>query len=61
MQLEDGHIDEATFAEIERDVFARMREMKGDDRVGGVADASSVRRRRDRDRRRRGFVTLVAT
>ena len=31
MQLEDGTIDEATFAEIEADVFARIRELKGDD------------------------------
>ena len=41
MQLEDGTIDEATFAEIERDVFARLREMKGDTASGGIADASA--------------------
>jgi hypothetical protein len=40
MQLEDGTIDEETFAAIERDVFARMREMKGD-AAGGIADARS--------------------
>jgi hypothetical protein len=37
MQLEDGTIDEETFAAIERDVFARMREMRGD-AAGGIAD-----------------------
>jgi len=41
MQLEDGVIDEAAFAEIERDIFARIREMKASEPVGGVADASS--------------------
>ena len=41
MQLEDGTIDEHTFAAIERDVFAQLREMKGADGAGGVADASS--------------------
>ena len=40
MQLEDGTIDEAAFAAIERDVFARMREMKGAT-GGGVADAQA--------------------
>jgi hypothetical protein len=40
MQLEEGTIDEATFAEIERDVFARMREMKGE-AAGGIADAQA--------------------
>ena len=41
MQLEEGVIDEATFDEIERDVFARIREMKASEPVGGIADASS--------------------
>jgi uncharacterized protein YaaN involved in tellurite resistance len=40
MQLEDGTIDEETFAEIERDLFARIREMKKAGPVGGIADAS---------------------
>jgi hypothetical protein len=40
MQLEEGAIDEAAFAEIERDVFARIREMKGSE-GGGIADASA--------------------
>jgi gas vesicle protein GvpG len=40
MQLEDGTIDETTFAEIERDVFARLREMKGE-AGGGIADAQA--------------------
>ena len=39
MQLEEGTIDEETFAAIERDVFARLREMKGTE--GGIADASA--------------------
>jgi hypothetical protein len=41
MQLEDGTIDEATFAEIETDIFARIRELKGDEATGGIADASA--------------------
>ena len=41
MQLEEGEIDEQTFAEIEADVFARIREMKGSDATGGIADASA--------------------
>jgi hypothetical protein len=41
MQLEEGEIDEETFAQIETDVFARLREMKGDGATGGVADASA--------------------
>jgi hypothetical protein len=40
MQLEEGVIDEATFAAIERDLFARIREMKNAEPVGGIADAS---------------------
>ena len=40
MQLEEGTIDEAAFAAIERDVFARMREMKGE-AGGGIADAQA--------------------
>jgi hypothetical protein len=41
MQLEDGEIDEETFAQIEADVFARIRELKGDQASGGIADASA--------------------
>ena len=40
MQLEEGTIDEETFADIERDVMARLREMKGGEGSGGIADAS---------------------
>jgi hypothetical protein len=40
MQLEEGVIDEGTFAQIEADVFARIRELKGDT-GGGIADASA--------------------
>ena len=43
MQLEEGTIDEETFAEIERDIFARIREMKGNEVSGGIADASASR------------------
>jgi hypothetical protein len=42
MQLEEGVIDEETFAQIESDVFTRLREMKGDEAAGGVADASAL-------------------
>jgi hypothetical protein len=41
MQLEDGTIDEETFAEIEADVFARIRQLKGNQGGGGIADASA--------------------
>jgi hypothetical protein len=40
MDLEEGRIDEAAFAEIEEDVLARMRELKGTEQAGGIADAS---------------------
>jgi hypothetical protein len=40
MQLEEGEIDEDTFAQIEADVFARIRELKGDT-GSGIADASA--------------------
>jgi hypothetical protein len=40
MQLEQGEIDETRFAEIEADVFARLRELKGAE-AGGIADASA--------------------
>lgn len=40
MQLEEGVIDEETFAQIEADVFARLRELKGNE-GGGIADASA--------------------
>jgi len=41
LQLEEGTIDEAAFAAIERDVFARLRELKGTSASGGIADASA--------------------
>jgi hypothetical protein len=41
MQLEDGTIDEETFAQLEADVFSRIRELKGDRSTGGIADASA--------------------
>ena len=41
MQLEEGVIDEARFAAIEADIFARLRAMKGDERSGGIADATA--------------------
>jgi hypothetical protein len=41
MQLEDGEIDEETFAQIESDIFARIRELKGNEGAGGIADASA--------------------
>lgn len=41
MQLEDGAIDEETFASIQADIFARLRELRGSDLSGGLADASS--------------------
>ena len=41
MQLEEGEIDEETFAAIEADVFARLRDMKGNEATGGIADASA--------------------
>lgn len=41
MQLEEGEIDEETFAQIETDVFARIRELRGSDATGGIADATA--------------------
>jgi hypothetical protein len=41
MQLEDGEIDDETFRAIEADVFARIRELKGTEASGGIADASA--------------------
>jgi Gas vesicle protein G len=40
MQLEEGTIDEETFAEMEAEVFARIRELKGE-AGGGIADATA--------------------
>lgn len=40
MDLEEGRIDEATFAAIETDLLARIRELKANDQVGGIADAT---------------------
>jgi hypothetical protein len=41
MQLEEGTIDEQTFAELEADIFTRIRQLKGDQAGGGIADASA--------------------
>lgn len=41
MHLEDGTIDDEAFAAIERDVFARLREMRGAEGASGIADASA--------------------
>jgi hypothetical protein len=41
MQLEEGAIDQEAFAQIEADVFARIRELKGAEATGGIADASA--------------------
>jgi hypothetical protein len=41
MQLEEGQIDEDTFAQIESDIFARIRELRGDEATGGIADANA--------------------
>ena len=41
MDLEEGRIDEATFAQIEKDVVARIRELKRNEQIGGIADADS--------------------
>jgi len=41
MQLEEGDIDEEAFAQIESDLFARLRELKGDEAPTGIADASA--------------------
>ena len=41
MQLEEGAIDEETFSQIESDIFARIRELKGNEASGGIADASA--------------------
>ena len=40
MDLEEGRLDAAAFAEIEADVLARMRELRSN-QVGGIADADS--------------------
>ena len=36
-----GAIDEATFAKIEEDVLARIRELKENEQTGGIADATA--------------------
>ncbi len=41
MDLEEGKIDQAAFDVIERDVLARIRELKANDQTGGIADASA--------------------
>lgn len=41
MDVEEGRIDEETFAQIESDIFARIRELKGQEATGGIADASA--------------------
>lgn len=40
MRLEEGVLDEEEFAQIEADVFARIRELRGSDATSGIADAS---------------------
>jgi hypothetical protein len=41
MDLEEGRIDEARFAEIEADLLVRIRELRSAEQTGGIADASS--------------------
>jgi Gas vesicle protein G len=41
LDYEEGRIDEDTFARIEADLLARMRELKPNEQVGGIADATS--------------------
>jgi len=41
MDLEEGKIDQEAFDVIERDVLARIRELKANDQTGGIADASA--------------------
>jgi Gas vesicle protein G len=41
MDLEEGRLDAAAFAEIEADVLARMRELRSNQQIGGIADADS--------------------
>lgn len=43
MRLELGEIDEPTFVEIERDLLARIREIKGAQQGGLVINADDVR------------------
>lgn len=43
MQLELGEIDEPTFVDIERDLLARIREIKGARQAGLVINADDVR------------------
>jgi Gas vesicle protein G len=41
LDYEEGRIDANTFAEIEADLLARIREFKANEQVGGIADANS--------------------
>ena len=41
MDLEEGRIDEETFAQLQDNIMARLRELRKDDQVGGIADADS--------------------
>jgi gas vesicle protein GvpG len=41
LDYEEGRIDEDTFAQIEDDILARLREVKATESTGGIADASS--------------------
>jgi hypothetical protein len=43
MRLELGEIDEKEFAAIERDVLARLREIKGPDRAGAFSMSRDVK------------------
>ena len=41
LDFEEGRIDEDTFAQIQDDILARIRELKASEQTGGIADASS--------------------
>ena len=41
LDFEEGRIDEETFAQIQDDILARMRELKAAEPTGGIADANS--------------------
>ena len=43
LRLELGELDEAAFVEIERDVLARMRELRGDRQAGFTLVADDMR------------------
>lgn len=41
LDFEEGRIDEETFAAIQEDILARIRELKGSGQSGGLADGTS--------------------